>query len=893
MNNCIYKLWGKTEPYNSLICHMIDVGCVAQELLIHSGFDGLRSKFAQEMQIEEEELVEWMGFIIALHDIGKCHPDFQGKVDNSFNDELRKSELMKKSINSVGVKEFRHELYINEWAYEYFEQKCGVPLKVTRIINDILMLHHWKHGESEKIWKGYRNFWLDIQNELAETLKLVFVSSTFKCTKILHKNVFSTLMEGLLILSDWIASNNELMQVEGEISDAKAYYLKSRKKARKVIKKLGLVEKNVADFGNEFLEVWSDIREKGFEVRPIQAECEKITKQDNITSRLLIIEAPMGEGKTEAAIYTAVQWIKAYNLSGFYIALPTSATSNQMYERVKHFFCDHAKGGINVKLVHGLAWLLDKQVPEKLDESKLLEERLENDIAYKWFQPARRSLLAPFGIGTVDQVMMAALFVKFGVLRLFGLANKVLIIDEVHAYDVFMSTIIKRLLNWCGVLEIPVIMLSATLPSDKKKELLEAYGANISSEPGIKGYPLMTWVDENNEIIENVVDGASVMKEVKVYLEKGLLNDWEAVSRAALKEVIKGGCLCIILNTVKEAQQLYKNLQDIVQTELQDIEVILFHARYCVEDRNRIEKKCLESFDKSSLFSKNHENYHERPERSILIATQVVEQSIDLDFDVMFSAIAPIDLLLQRMGRLHRHNRGSRPTGNKPIFRILLPEKNLDFGTTEKIYHKYILNKTTKCLEKWGDVIHIPQDLKPLVEMVYSKSFKDTDEELINQRKIMEEKEEKEQVEGKKHLIQEPNNKEFWLSEQIDINSSQNEDSALSYFHAQTRLGGQTERVILVEEKEWKLLQKTVKNIDKEKAKKVLQKMVSLPKWWLHEVNAEENFECVKELEEGILKWYKILIMREGMWKGKNNKGKVITINKDKVLGITMEGSDE
>ncbi len=181
---------------------------------------------------------------------------------------------------------------------------------------------------------------------------------------------------------------------------------------------------------------------------------------------LAIIEAPMGEGKTEAGIYLASQWMARAGLTGLYIGLPTAATSNQMHGRVVDFLSKH-DADATVRLVHGMAWLLDEQSPDKPPE---IYGTTSND-ASEWFRPTRRSLLAPFGVGTVDQALLASLHVRFGLLRLFGLSRSVLIIDEVHAYDAYMTTILDSLLRWCAALGIPVILLSATLPAIRREQL--------------------------------------------------------------------------------------------------------------------------------------------------------------------------------------------------------------------------------------------------------------------------------------------------------------------------------------------------------------------------------------------------------------------------------------
>ena len=889
----MYRLWGKTDPYNSLICHMIDVGCMAQELLANSCFEEMRSKLAWQMGINEQEVLEWIGFIFALHDIGKCHPDFQGKIDNNpLNDELRTKKLMKESTTSFGVREYRHESYVWECSFDYLEKKCVVPIEMVRIFLDVMSLHHWRYDKAIEIEKHYREFWQEIQLELADTLKFLFVTTAFKGRKVEHRDVFSTLLEGLLILSDWIASNHELMPfAENTITDAESYYNQSKMKAQKAIKKLGFRSRNISAFGKGFLDVWPDIKEKGFQPRPIQALCEELIKEKLLLPKLLIIEAPMGEGKTEAAIYTAVQWMQESNAKGFYMALPTSATSNQMYGRIQDFFIINNINDAHIKLIHGLAWLLDDETPEKTAEGNVVEDSEERALAYEWFQPARRSLLVPFGIGTIDQAMMAALFVKFGVLRLLGLSNKVLIIDEIHAYDVFMSTIIERLLNWCGALEIPVIMLSATLPQTKKLQLVKAYGGKVAENQEISQvYPSLTWLNARDEFIEQEVVGPSITKDVILKLEYGMLGNWEEVATNAIDDTKNGGCLCIILNTVQEAQKLYECLRHKASCE---VEILLFHARYCVEDRNRIERNCLSRFDKSSLLSKDHLEYHHRPQRAILVATQVVEQSLDLDFDIMYSSIAPIDLLLQRVGRLHRHNRPLRVNGREAVFHILLPAQDLSFGATGKVYDEFILSRTVECLESWGGVIHIPQDLKPMVEKVYKDNIDNLDEREQTLLLKMQKKINEERKEGKEHLISAPDSRKFGIAKQMGQASVQQEDGTLGYFRAQTRLGNQTESFLLLEETQWLSLKENMKVINKTQAKKIFQKMVSLPVWWLQEVIAAEGYYLPQTIEKGMAKSNQVLIMKGGVWKGLDKNRKTIIICKNEEMGILRKGCDE
>lgn len=211
--------------------------------------------------------------------------------------------------------------------------------------------------------------------------------------------------------------------------------------------------------GRTFCEVWPNIPPEG--MRPLQKEVERLFLQTEERISLVLLEAPMGEGKTEAGLYAALQMARQWKKTGFYVGLPTSATANQMAGRMRELLAFHGREE-PVRLLHAMAWLVDGETPG--DPVIHTEDAA---IARRWLEPLRRGLLSSYAVGTVDQAMMAVLPVKYGVLRLLGLSGKALVIDELHAYDVYMSEILFCLLQWCRALEIPVVLLSATLPPEK------------------------------------------------------------------------------------------------------------------------------------------------------------------------------------------------------------------------------------------------------------------------------------------------------------------------------------------------------------------------------------------------------------------------------------------
>jgi CRISPR-associated endonuclease/helicase Cas3 len=337
-------------------------------------------------------------------------------------------------------------------------------------------------------------------------------------------------------------------------------------------------------------------------------------------------------------------------------------------------------------------------------------------------------MLAAHGVGTVDQAMLAGMNVKFGFLRLSGLADRVLVIDEVHAYDAYMSAIIARLLQWCACLKIPVVLLSATLSAKQRGEMIEAYGA-AGSEPGSNApYPLIT-VAEPERKAWTIMPNASSSRTLKIETHKGLLGNAKKTAAKAVELVKDGGCCCVIVNTVKQAQAVYEELK------VPRNEKLLFHARFAASDREEMTQRVLDLFGKGHWDGEGDERRFtpaNRPKKYVLVATQVVEQSLDVDFDYMISELAPIDLLLQRSGRMKRHSRDEN--GNLidgadrrrgPVLHVLAPttegNKTPKMGASEMVYQAYPLLRTLEVLNG-KDQVDLPKEFRPLIEAVYGET---------------------------------------------------------------------------------------------------------------------------------------------------------------------------
>lgn len=756
----VYKfLWAKSNPYKHLVNHLAETAAVAKVLITAGCFETINQQLQSELNINNEQVVSLVCYLAACHDLGKIHPSFVGSGAVPEAKEFLEDD---ESNLSYRFEHFRHEQY-GQLVFLRIASNRGFSQYICFTLSSVIQFHHQKNygiplnGSMEpnnyEIWKSLQDrvesiFW----NMFKPPVDIVDF----------HADVVCTLLLGIIITADWIASG-EIFSSYNEEKSAEEIFKRAEELAYNFLKKNNMLHMSPISVSS-FLELWDNIPEDG--MRPLQKTIDKIFSDKDEKPLALIIEAPMGEGKTEAALYAATQLAQRWNKEGFYVALPTSATSNQMYKRVNELL---KKQGIDeAKLMHSMAWLMDD-----IDDVNNTSE--DHEHIRKWTAPMRKGFIAPYSVGTVDQAMMSITKVRYGVLRLIGLATKVLIIDECHAYDSYMSEMIKRLLEWCRELQIPVILLSATLPSVKKTEFMQIYNkGNEANEPI---YPSVTLLYKDKIAKEVKVPSTYMKSKIKINTANVLCDNKKTAEIAEEYLNKNDGCICVIMNTVKEAQKVWEELSSKL-----DKDVLLFHARFSAERRDEIEKECIK------LFGKDKSN---RPKRAILVATQVVEQSLDLDFDYMITALCPIDLLFQRIGRVWRHENTVRPANIKyPEVTVLVPQNDNEFGPSGAIYAEIILELTEKIiLEK--KVLKLPDDIPTLVEKVYTAQdvSKDIDkwfEHLIDEKL--------ESSKAKVYELDKPSKDEFCLIQNGKIfNDDENQ-----FMSVKTRLGEPSVRLALL-----------------------------------------------------------------------------------------------
>ena len=678
-------LWAKSNPYKQLLAHMLDTGCCVKAYLESESSAALLDYLNGQWKCDREESLSLAAYFAALHDIGKATPQFQ-----------RQEESQYERLKDQGFAYLFPERYLDKTRHEHDSARIAKRIwksrKISGRLSDsyaaVLSLHHQRIAANNHP-QSIPNEWTEIQNQLEGKVRLAFHAPE-ELPSPVHMDALCILLTGLIILCDWVASSgpfNECSQTDEK------YLEKSTILAEQTMKRYGLIGPRERKNITAFQTIWPQIESP----RDIQSRCESLNPAAPIT----IIEAPMGEGKTEAALYLAEKMCQVWNKRGIYIALPTQATSNQMFGRANEML-ERIHGG-HARLLHGTAFLQAEAQGIQSDDAQEAE---------RWLGPLRMGLLDENGVGTVDQAMAGVLMARFSVLRLLGLSNKVLAIDELHAYDAYMSGIIMALLRWCRVLRIPVILLSATLQNSQREQYLSCYTDMNSSPPLSPAYPLITQVDETGTLTQ--MEAEATRKTAYDFQPARLGQDCRSIARFAVEQLKNGGCYCVLVNTVNKAQEVYRALLEIVDAET---ETMLFHARFPVGRREEIEKECLRRFGKGP------EN--KRPKKAILVATQVVEQSLDLDFDGMFTELAPIDLLLQRAGRVHRHGYRKRPEGlERPVIHVILPEKDASddlgkrYGSSGYVYAAFLLNNTEHLVER-GLNVHVPDDIRKVIARVY------------------------------------------------------------------------------------------------------------------------------------------------------------------------------
>jgi CRISPR-associated endonuclease/helicase Cas3 len=434
---------------------------------------------------------------------------------------------------------------------------------------------------------------------------------------------------------------------------------------------------------------------------------------------LFIVEGPMGCGKTEAALAAAHRLATNSHNRGLYFGLPTQITSSRIHRRVSRFLTKTLADPANLRLAHAASWLDEKQAVEiRPAMPGDADSATQAADARSWFASSRHALLARYGVGTVDQALQAVVAVKHFFVRRFGLAGKVVILDEVHSYDVYTGALIGELVRELLALRCSVIVLSATLTRSRRRQILAKAGGSetvSASElnPASDPYPLIT-ISAAGQASRSVPVSWADQKQVQVSARA--FSEPEIIGQC-LKRAEAGQRVLYLRNTVGEAQASYRAFANAARAGT--IDLGLLHSRFPFFRREQLEEVWLGRLGKDGL---------EDGAGCILVATQVVEQSVDIDLDFIVSDLAPTDMLLQRMGRLWRHSRARRRAA-KPDFWINVPhfggndsarQLKSALGKSARVYAPYVLLRTAEVFALRGS-LSLPAQIREVLEETYAE----------------------------------------------------------------------------------------------------------------------------------------------------------------------------
>ncbi|MGF1603419.1 MAG: CRISPR-associated helicase Cas3' [Thermosynechococcaceae cyanobacterium] len=722
------RFWAKTgsgnfengkPQYHPVICHLADTAAVAMEIVRNCLSPVAVHTLERGLGLTGESLVKCCGFFAGSHDLGKVSPAFQFQVD-PVGKALAGGELydLWHHINPVTRKEKAPHGLVTAKTLPEFLIERSLDKALAKRLAAIVGGHHGFFPSATEIKNlnevlagaNEGNAWRKYSREIFEQLES-FVALETQDLPTQCDNAAAMILAGLTTVSDWIASNPDEKTGFRYANDRpfKEYADELPKKAKRALEAIGWTKLPTGQ-PLQFTELFKEITE------PRELQKAAISTTKTLTAPcLILVEASMGEGKTEAALYLADHLQHQAATGGFYIGLPTQATSNAMWNRVRKFLGHrYSEETVNLTLSHSAAALQDDYQSSicRLDQVYDQDGKV---VAGEWHTARKRTLLSPYGVGTIDQALMGTVRSKHQFVRLFGLAGRVVILDEIHAYDLYTSTLLERFLEWLALLGSPVIALSATLPTETRRRLVNAYAKGCgSAKPEMSGaeYPRLTVFTPQGLTVIPFNASAHVTRSLNLQWVKD--KEW---AEALCEKLSDGGCATVICSTVGRAQEVFQRLQKHFDKD----ELGLFHGRFLFVDRDRIEKDCI------AKFGKPHASETKRPNRYVLVATQVIEQSLDLDFDLMISDIAPVDLLLQRSGRLHRHEeRQNRPEKLKnPTMWLIAPELSesgqTDFGNSGFIYDRHVLLRSWLTLRHQTHV-QLPEMMDSLIEAVYNKN---------------------------------------------------------------------------------------------------------------------------------------------------------------------------
>ncbi|MET9424646.1 CRISPR-associated helicase Cas3' [Streptomyces sp. NPDC006540] len=768
----VLTVWAKHdrdfERWLPLWRHMEDSAAVAGRLWDQWLPAGVRKLIAEALPEGEADARRLAVWLAGVHDIGKATPAFACQVE-SLAQTMRSNGLEMRSQSAMGADRrlAPHGLAGQVLLGEWLEERHGWVPRQTGQFTVAVGGHHGvppEHGQINALDSHpellrtpgtSRVVWQRVQEELLEACAEEFgVGARLDAWQTVKlPQPVQVLLTALVIVSDWIASNPDLFPYFPQDVPRT-----SEERITAAWRGLNLPgpwsPQEPAGYAQELFTSRFELP-PGAKVRPVQEAAVEMARTMDEPG-MMVIEAPMGEGKTEAALAATEILAARSGAGGVFFALPTMATGNAMFSRLKGWLEQlPAEGGTrhSVLLAHSKAALnedftalmrsggrvaaVDIDAPQaaqrrQLDGTGTAPTEL---VAHAWLRGRKKAMLSSFVAGTIDQLLFAGLKSRHLALRHLAVAGKVVVIDEAHAYDTYMNVYLDRVLSWLGAYRVPVVVLSATLPAGRRRELVEAYAgkeadkatsAEFDAVAQAGDYPLLTAVTSGGKPIMR--RPAASARTTDVELER-IADDLDLLADWLETELAGGGCVLVVRNTVRRVLEAAGALRQ----RFGEANVTVAHSCFIDVDRAAKDADLLRRFGPPGKAEGRPGGAH------IVVASQVAEQSLDVDFDLLVTDLAPVDLLLQRMGRLHRHLRGGQEQTGRPerlrTARCLVTGVDWTEDVPKPVrgsvavYGGYALLRSAAALLPHLDggnagqqrPVRLPSDISPLVQRAYAE----------------------------------------------------------------------------------------------------------------------------------------------------------------------------
>ena len=732
----IANYWGKAHSastdgpaWHPLAYHSLDVAAVADRLLSAAPrrLDCMTALAGAEPRALHRLLVA----LTALHDVGKFSNQFQAKSANGPKGALPTPPprvrhdaigfgMLTAEWSALDMALSAHFDPADTWRYDGAKLWAAVTGHHGQPALDAGP--QWDRGFGAANKRDAAAFVRAVANLLPPDGMLPDLHS--------YAAVLSWHVAGLVNVADWIGSNEEWFTYAKPEDDLASYWERAKANAEIAVRAAGILptaSPGAVSAPRLLPHITGNLT-------PLQQTARDCALPDG--PMLAIVEDVTGAGKTEAALLIAARLMAESHASGLFFALPTMATANAMYDRLsqsyRRLFEDdgtpslvlaHGKRALHEGFRHSILESEEHQCPDE-DAAGRIETPADltaSVACVAWIADDRRkAFLADVGVGTVDQALLGVLPTRFQSLRLWGLSDRVLIIDEAHSFDSYLSRELETLLEFHAALGGSAIVLSATLNATARNRILAAFnkglGGKVDTPPTSDAYPLLTLAgrgSSNQHPVASRPESARELRVRRVADAEGAIDHVVAMSR-------RGACVAWIRNTVDDAIAAFEAVR------ARGCDPILLHARFAMGDRLCTEADVQRLLGKSSTPEQRH--------RRVLIGTQILEQSLDYDVDAMITDLAPVDMIIQRAGRLWRHPwRTGRPFGeNERELLLLSPDPDGEITPTwykdqskgaAAVYsdHGYVW-RSAKALIGRG-VIDTPGGIRGLLSAVYDEGI--------------------------------------------------------------------------------------------------------------------------------------------------------------------------